>query len=261
MDPLQCARSCVTASDAVAQLQVWNPCFDVTPGSLIEGIITEEGVVPRDPATGLHKVAAFMAARQQQQQQNGAEAGGLFVSAVPAVAFAVPAGEGGVHQPAAYCSQTPAAGQAHTHVFWGSAHMCGWPLCANTRCCWCGVLHAPALLVRLPPVLLLLFCLTCCSAGGAKAKASSSVQALDAAGVVSFISARPQLAARVGPPGSESSWTVQEVGDGNINFVFIVQVWWQRVGGWGEGCSSGLLQLVVSQHRLLLFLQCVSLAM
>jgi hypothetical protein len=60
-------------------VQVWNPCFDVTPGSLIEGIITEEGVVPRDPATGLHKVAHFMAARQQQHQQqhNGVEAGRL----------------------------------------------------------------------------------------------------------------------------------------------------------------------------------------
>jgi 5-methylthioribose kinase len=40
---------------------VWNPCFDVTPGSLVEGIITEAGVVPRDPTTGLHRVAAFMA--------------------------------------------------------------------------------------------------------------------------------------------------------------------------------------------------------
>jgi hypothetical protein len=54
-------------------LQVWNPCFDVTPGPLIEGIITEEGVVPRDTATGTHRVAAFMAARQQQQ--NGAAEG------------------------------------------------------------------------------------------------------------------------------------------------------------------------------------------
>lgn len=56
--------------------QVWNPCFDVTPGTLIEGIITEEGVVPRDPGTGQHKVAAFMAARQQAAaQQNGTAAG------------------------------------------------------------------------------------------------------------------------------------------------------------------------------------------
>ena len=46
--------------------QVWNPCFDVTPGELIEGIITEAGVVPRDTATGKHRVADFMAARAQR---------------------------------------------------------------------------------------------------------------------------------------------------------------------------------------------------
>ena len=28
-------------------VQVWNPCFDVTPASLIEGIITEQGLVPK----------------------------------------------------------------------------------------------------------------------------------------------------------------------------------------------------------------------
>ena len=28
-------------------LQVWNPGFDVTPGRLIEGIITERGLVPK----------------------------------------------------------------------------------------------------------------------------------------------------------------------------------------------------------------------
>ncbi|PNG99051.1 Methylthioribose-1-phosphate isomerase, partial [Tetrabaena socialis] len=26
---------------------VWNPSFDVAPGSLIEGIITEQGLVPK----------------------------------------------------------------------------------------------------------------------------------------------------------------------------------------------------------------------
>lgn len=93
---------------------------------------------------------------------------------------------------------------------------------------------------------------------------SSSVSALDVAGVVAFIISRPQLAARVGPPGSEAQWTVQEVGDGNINFVFIVQVGfdaaeegrekaagfcrdarkgaavWDRIKGWivGEACCA-----------------------
>jgi 5-methylthioribose kinase len=58
----------------------------------------------------------------------------------------------------------------------------------------------------------------------AGARATSSVSALDAAGVVAFLSARPELAVRVGPPGSEGSWAVKEVGDGNINFVYIVTV-------------------------------------
>jgi methylthioribose-1-phosphate isomerase len=47
---------------------VWNPCFDVTPGTLIEGIITEEGVVPREAGSGTHRVADFMAARQAQDK-------------------------------------------------------------------------------------------------------------------------------------------------------------------------------------------------
>jgi hypothetical protein len=136
-------------------LQVWNPCFDVTPGHLIEGIITEEGVVPRDVGSGRHAVDAFVAARQQQQQQ----------------------------QQQRQQQQQGAAGN------------------------------------------------------GAAAESSSSVRALDAAGVVSFISSRPALAARVGPPGSEGQWSVEEVGDGNINFVFIVQVRrrLRKRGAWHSG--------------------------
>lgn len=33
-----------------AEIGVWNPSFDVTPAQLIEGIITERGVVPKAPA-------------------------------------------------------------------------------------------------------------------------------------------------------------------------------------------------------------------
>jgi 5-methylthioribose kinase len=58
------------------------------------------------------------------------------------------------------------------------------------------------------------------------------VSALDAAGVVAFLAARPELAVRVGPAGSEGSWSVKEVGDGNINFVYIVTV------SCGDGSSS-----------------------
>ena len=39
-------------------LQVWNPCFDVTPAKLIEGIITDKGVLTKKH--GVFDVPAFM---------------------------------------------------------------------------------------------------------------------------------------------------------------------------------------------------------
>ena len=43
-------------------VQVWNPSFDVTPAALITGIITEQGLVPKDLAgTSAFRVASFLA--------------------------------------------------------------------------------------------------------------------------------------------------------------------------------------------------------
>lgn len=39
-------------------LQIWNPSFDVTPAKLIEGIITEHGLVPK--AGDAFLVASFV---------------------------------------------------------------------------------------------------------------------------------------------------------------------------------------------------------
>jgi methylthioribose-1-phosphate isomerase len=39
-------------STAPKAVQVWNPAFDVTPAELIDAIVTEVGVIERDPATG-----------------------------------------------------------------------------------------------------------------------------------------------------------------------------------------------------------------
>ena len=50
-------------------INVWNPAFDVTPGSLIAGIITELGVAYPDPATGEYDMAKFLA---DARQANGA---------------------------------------------------------------------------------------------------------------------------------------------------------------------------------------------
>lgn len=44
--------------DCDMHLQVWNPCFDVTPANLIEGIITDKGVLPKK--NGVFDVQAFM---------------------------------------------------------------------------------------------------------------------------------------------------------------------------------------------------------
>jgi 5-methylthioribose kinase len=52
-------RGARVAADGVG---VWNPCFDVVPGSLVEGIVTERGVVPRDPDGEGHGVRPFMRA-------------------------------------------------------------------------------------------------------------------------------------------------------------------------------------------------------
>ena len=40
------------------RLQVWNPCFDVTPAALIEGIITDKGLLPKK--NSVFDVPAFM---------------------------------------------------------------------------------------------------------------------------------------------------------------------------------------------------------
>ncbi|EFJ49529.1 hypothetical protein VOLCADRAFT_42791, partial [Volvox carteri f. nagariensis] len=48
-------------------------------------------------------------------------------------------------------------------------------------------------------------------------------RALDCESVKHYVAARPALQQRVGPADSVESWRVKEVGDGNINFVFILE--------------------------------------
>ncbi|KAL3137231.1 hypothetical protein ABBQ32_006781 [Trebouxia sp. C0010 RCD-2024] len=89
-------------------IDVWNPCFDVTPANLIEGIITDKGVLPKK--NGVFDVQAFMQS-----------------------------------------------------------------------------------------------------------------QALDTETVKDYLAERQELAFHVGPSDTKSDWQVQDVGDGNINFVYIVK--------------------------------------
>jgi 5-methylthioribose kinase len=123
---------------AAAGVDVWNPAFDVTPARLLEGIITERGLVPR-AAGGAFDVRGWLAA---------AEVGDA-VDAAPAAAAAA---------------------------------------------------AAPAPLPTAPG-----YC------------------QLDAAGARAYVAARPALAARVGPPAGAAAWSVEEVSDGNLNYVFIVK--------------------------------------
>lgn len=44
---------------------------------------------------------------------------------------------------------------------------------------------------------------------------------LDAAGVKRYVEARRELSSMLG--GDQAQWTMKEVGDGNLNFVWIVQ--------------------------------------
>lgn len=50
-----------TVSIAANGIQVWNPAFDVTPAALIDGIITEVGVVEKDSEGVFHLDGVFKA--------------------------------------------------------------------------------------------------------------------------------------------------------------------------------------------------------
>ena len=56
-----------------ADIPVWNPSFDVTPATLIEGIITERGLVPRSPTNAAaFAVRAWLAAAAAAAANGGA---------------------------------------------------------------------------------------------------------------------------------------------------------------------------------------------
>ena len=57
---------------AAAGISVWNPAFDVTPASLISGIITEESVLRCDVLTHTFPVAAHVAAACTRREQASA---------------------------------------------------------------------------------------------------------------------------------------------------------------------------------------------
>jgi S-methyl-5-thioribose-1-phosphate isomerase len=120
-------RGVRVAADGIG---VWNPSFDVTPGSLIAGIITEKGVVQKT-SNGTFEVGKFVAAA-------AGAAGAAAPAAAPAVA--VPAG----------------------------------------------------------------------------------FYAMDVDSVLEYCASKPTIAAALGGKDNKNNWSAKEVGDGNINFVYIV---------------------------------------
>jgi len=86
-------------------IQVWNPCFDATPGHLIEAIITEKGLVPKTPAAAAAAAAATTDHGTSSKQQQSHDVRGfmqqlgLWSSDKAAAAAASAAAEG--------CSSSP----------------------------------------------------------------------------------------------------------------------------------------------------------
>lgn len=119
-----------------AEINVWNPSFDVTPAKLLEGIITERGLVPRRSSPkGEFTVRAWLADL--------------------------------------------------------------------------GILpKSPGQKVK---------------ENGAVLAISKGFTQLNTDTVKEYVIARPELAKYVGNADSAPSWEVQEVGDGNLNFVFILR--------------------------------------
>jgi len=119
-------RGARVAADGIG---VWNPSFDVTPGCLIAGIITEKGVVPKT-SNGTFEVGKFVAAATD--------------AAAPAAV--------------APAAAAPAAG----------------------------------------------------------------FYAMDVDSVLEYCASKPSIAAALGGKDNHERWSAKEVGDGNINFVYIV---------------------------------------
>lgn len=54
------ARGGLGEQIAASGISVWNPAFDVTPASLISGIITEKGVIKKDDGSDAFDIAGFV---------------------------------------------------------------------------------------------------------------------------------------------------------------------------------------------------------
>jgi 5-methylthioribose kinase len=70
-------------------------------------------------------------------------------------------------------------------------------------------------------------------AGSQVAPSGGAFYRLDNSRVLDYVASKPQLCVRLGGVETRGAWTVREVGDGNINFVYSVS---------GPGCTLILKQ-------------------
>jgi 5-methylthioribose kinase len=153
---------------AALGVEIWNPCFDATPGGLVDGVVTELGVVPRRLCVAEDGV--------------GAAGGGASTSAT-----------GFVHDVPGFLSKHGVQPRG----------------------------------------------------GGGRAKEepprengeAEEAEGLSADALRAYVAAKPALAAAVGG-GDPASWRVREVGDGNLNFVYLITPAEEEAGGKGGGAAN-----------------------
>eukprot|EP00887_Chlorella_sp_A99_P002733 scaffold6.g2733.t1 len=155
-----------------AEVDVWNPSFDVTPAALITGIVTEHGLIPKDPGSGTVGT-------------NGSTNG---------------------TSGSAYCGG-------------GGGGTAGAAFAVRPWLASLGLLKPPASNGGVDG-----------GTDGAAAPQQEAVAALppgfrklDCDSMCDYVAARHVLVQHVGPPEGRGGWKVSEVGDGNINFVYIVE--------------------------------------
>jgi len=67
--PAQELRRTAGVQIAPEGVAVWNPAFDYAPADLITGIITEHGVISKDPATGLFDIKGFLERKDAEKEE------------------------------------------------------------------------------------------------------------------------------------------------------------------------------------------------
>jgi Initiation factor 2 subunit family len=185
---------------------VWNPAFDVADATLITSAPRVHACAPRAPSSPLRLCARMRRPRTQHSA--------LLHEAAP-------------HQPTrplAHSTSSPACMDLLHHPP-HAARLHAW---TARRCA--GIITEKGMVPKvgdrfnvraffqqhglpLPPT----------QPGAVTADAGGAFRALDCESVKGYVAARAELAAHVGPVATSGDWHCAEIGDGNINFVYVVK--------------------------------------